>query len=172
MSEDPAMRGNADKEEPSSEQPIGRSSVPTDALIIVPVQGTVIFPGMVFPIALTSDHAIKAAQQALREQRPIGILMQRDAERGEPSAVDLHRVGTVANVLRYVNAPDGAHHVILQGEQRFRVADFTQEQPFFAAHVVRIEEPDLLVTPEIEARTIHLRRQAVGDARSRRTGGA
>jgi ATP-dependent Lon protease len=161
MSDDPVVRGTPDEEKPSGEQPTGHSSVPTDALIIVPVQGTVIFPGMVFPIALASEHAIKAAQQALREQRPIGILMRRDAAQGEPSAVDLHRVGTVANVLRYVNAPDGAHHVILQAEQRFRVVDFTHEQPFFAAHVVRIDEPDVLVTPEIEARTLHLRRQAV-----------
>ena len=41
--------------------------------------------------------------------------MQRDAEVAEPAAVDLHRTGTVANILRYVNAPDGTHHVVLPG---------------------------------------------------------
>jgi ATP-dependent Lon protease len=160
MSDEAAARGNADDVKPSGEPRTG-SGVPTDALIIVPVAGTVIFPGLVFPIALGSERAIKAAQQALREQHSIGILMQRDAARRELAAVDLHRVGTVANILRYVNAPDGAHHVVVQGERRFRVVDFTQEQPFFAAHVVRLDEPEVAVTPEVEARTLHLRQRAV-----------
>jgi ATP-dependent Lon protease len=159
MSDDHAMRGDAD-EKPGN-APAESSSVPADALIIVPVRDVVVFPGTVFPISLGSEYSIKAAQQALREQRPIGILLQREAQGDEPSAADLHRVGTVANVLRYVNTPDGSHHLALQGEQRFRVTDFVQERPFFAAHVVRIDATEETVTPEVEARTIHLRRQAV-----------
>jgi ATP-dependent Lon protease len=160
MSDDNAMRVDA-TEKPAGGVPDNSPSVPADALIVVPVRDTVVFPGTVFPITLGSESSIKAAQQALREQRPIGILMQRDGQAVEPSAADLHRVGTVANVLRYVNAPDGGHHVALQGEQRFRVTDFAQERPFFAAHVVRIDAPEEAVTAEVEARTIHLRRQAV-----------
>ncbi len=158
--DDGAPRGN-DAEKTASAEPAASSSVPADALIIVPVRDTVLFPGTLFPIALTRELSIKAAQQALREQRPIGILMQRNAELMEPSADDLHRVGTVASILRYVNAPDGSHHLALQGEQRFRVVDFVQQQPLLAARVLRIEQTDEALTPEVEARTIHLRRQAV-----------
>jgi len=136
------------------------SSLPPDALIIVPVRNTVLFPGTVFPLVLGREPSIAAAQQAMREERQVGILMQRDPERAEPSAIDLHRTGTVANILRYVNAPDGTHHVVLQGEQRFRVIEFVRERPFFGARVQRIEEPEIR-TPEIEARFLHLRQQAL-----------
>ena len=96
----------------------------------------------------------------MREERQIGLLMQRDAEVADPAAVDLHRTGTIANILRYVNAPDGTHHVVLQGEQRFRVTEFVKERPFIVARVLRIEEPGML-TPDIEARFLHLRQQAL-----------
>jgi ATP-dependent Lon protease len=134
--------------------------VPPDGLIIVPVRNAVLFPGTVFPIALGRDRSVAAAQQAVREERPIGLLMQRDPEAADPSGLDLHRTGTVANILRYVNAPDGTHHVVLQGEQRFRVIDFFREEPFFVARVLRMEEPTTQ-SPEIEARFLHLRNQAL-----------
>ena len=134
--------------------------VPPDGLIVVPVRNAVLFPGTVFPIALGRDRSVAAAQQAVREERPIGLLMQRDPEAADPSGLDLHRTGTVANILRYVNAPDGTHHVVLQGEQRFRVIDFFREEPFFVARVLRMEEPTTQ-SPEIEARFLHLRNQAL-----------
>src|SRR5262245_26332218 len=90
--------------------------LPDDAMIILPVRNTVLFPGMVIPVAIGRARSIAAAQQAVREQRPIGIVMQRNGEIEEPAGVDLHRVGTVSNILRYVTAPDGAHHLVCQGE--------------------------------------------------------
>ena len=136
------------------------NALPPDGLLIVPVRNTVLFPGTVFPIALGRERSIAAAQQAVREERQIGLLMQRDAEVADPAAVDLHRTGTIANILRYVNAPDGTHHVVLQGEQRFRVTEIVKERPFIVARVLRIEEPAML-TPDIEARFLHLRQQAL-----------
>jgi len=136
------------------------NALPPDGLLIVPVRNTVLFPGTVFPIALERERSIAAAQQAVREERQIGLLMQRAAEAADPAAVDLHRTGTIANILRYVNTPDGTHHVVLQGEQRFRVTEFVKERPFIVARVLRIEEPGIL-TPDIEARFLHLRQQAL-----------
>src|ERR1700733_13668348 len=69
-------------------------SIPQDALIIVAVRNTVLFPGISAPITLGRPEAIAAAQQAVREQRQIGILLQRDAELNEPGPDDLYRVGT------------------------------------------------------------------------------
>lgn len=66
----------------------------------------------------------------------------------------------MANILRCINTPDGSHHLVLQGEQRFSLVEFVVEDPFFAASVLRIEQPDIL-TPEVEADTLHLRQQAL-----------
>src|SRR5690606_27226281 len=97
-------------ESAESSQSPASSGLSPDSLIIVPVRNVVLFPGTVFPVAIGRERSILAAQQALREERQIGVLMQRDAEAEEPTGIDLHRTGTIANILRYVSAPDGSHH--------------------------------------------------------------
>ena len=135
-------------------------SIPSDALIIVPVRNTVLFPGVVFPITIGRPQSIAAAQQAVREQRQIGLLQQRDPETNEPGPDDLYRVGTLANIVRYITGPDDTHHVVCQGVQRIQVLDFLTGTPFLAARVLHIPEPTT-TSPEIEARFLNLQRQAI-----------
>jgi ATP-dependent Lon protease len=140
-------------------KPAAVSTLPADALIIIPVRNLVLFPGMVSPIAIGRPRSVAAAQQAVREQRQVGILLQRD-EADEPAPAELYRIGTVANVVRYITAPDGTHHIVCQGEERFQVVDFLSEPRFLAAHVQRLAEADMR-SSDIEARSLHLRRQAL-----------
>src|SRR5215831_12290664 len=132
--------------------------LPADALIIVLVRNVVLFPGLVLPIAIGRPRSIAAAQQAVREQRQVGILMQRDPAASDPTPLDMHRMGTVANIVRYITAPDGGHHLVCQGDQRFQIIDFLSGWPFFVARVLRIPEPEAR-SPEIEARALHLKGQ-------------
>ena len=134
--------------------------IPNDALIIVPVRNIVLFPGVVAPITIGRPKSIAAAQQALREQRPIGILLQRNPEVDDPAPDDLYRICTVANIVRYITAPDETHHIICQGVQRARILDFLPGTPFLAARVLHIPEPTTS-SPEIEARFLNLQRQAI-----------
>jgi len=134
--------------------------LPPDALIIVPVRNTVLFPGVVLPITVGRPRSVAAAQQAVREQRPVGILMQRNAEVTDPLPIDMHRMGTIANIARFITAPDGSHHLVCQGEQRFQIIEFLNGWPFFVARVLRVPEPGS-VSAEIEARFVHLKGQAL-----------
>jgi ATP-dependent Lon protease len=134
--------------------------IPDDALIIVPVRNIVLFPGIVAPITIARAKSIAAAQQALREQRPIGILLQRDAEVNDPAPEDLYRVCAIANIVRYITGHDDTHHVICHGVARARVLDFLPGTPFPAARVQNIAEPTN-TSPEIEARFLNLQRQAI-----------
>jgi len=136
------------------------AGLPSDALIIVPVRNTVLFPGMVLPLSVGRPGSIAAAQQAVREQRQVGILMQRDQAQEDPQSSDLYRVGTVANLVRYVTAPDGSHHLICQGDQRFQIMDFLEGWPFLVAKIARIPEPSSR-SAEIEARFLNLQRQTL-----------
>ena len=156
---------SSDNEAPGSSPAPASSSdpsvqIPDDALIIVPVRNTVLFPGVVIPITIGRPKSIAAAQQAVREQRQIGILLQRDAESSEPGPDDLYRVGTVANIVRYITGPDDSHHLVCQGVQRMRVLDYLPGTPFLAARVLHIPEPTT-ASPEIEARFLNLQRQAI-----------
>ncbi|MGQ7793400.1 endopeptidase La [Faunimonas sp. B44] len=134
--------------------------LPKDAIVIVPVRNMVLFPGVVFPIAIGRPVSIAAAQEAVRTQAQIGVVLQRDPQVDEPGADDLHKVGTVANVVRYVTTPDGGHHLVCQGEERFRVVEFVPGWPFLVARIIRLPEPDA-VSPAIEARFLSLQSQAL-----------
>ena len=134
--------------------------MPPDAIIVVPVRNTVLFPGLVLPITLGRPKSVAAAQQAVREQRQVGILLQRAAEVDDPTAVDMHRMGTLANILRFITAPDGTHHVVCQGEQRFQIVEYLSGWPYMVARVLRIPESETR-TSEIEARFVNLKGQAV-----------
>lgn len=134
--------------------------IPEDALIVIPVREMVLFPGAIAPIAIGRAKSIAAAQQALREQRPVGIVLQRSPEIEEPGPDDLYRVATIANIVRYITAPDGTHHIVCQGVQRARILDFLPGTPFLAARFQQIPEPSTS-SPEIEARALNLQRQAI-----------
>ncbi|MCK1544550.1 endopeptidase La [Bradyrhizobium sp. 179] len=134
--------------------------IPEDALIIIPVREMVLFPGAIAPISIGRAKSIAAAQQALREQRPVGIVLQRSPEIDEPGPDDLYRVATIANIVRYITAPDGSHHIVCQGVQRARILDFLPGTPFLAARIQQIPEPTT-TSPEIEARALNLQRQAI-----------
>jgi ATP-dependent Lon protease len=137
----------------------GVKPIPEDALIIVPVRNLVLFPGVILPLSLGRAGSIAAAQEAAKSEHPLGVLLQRDAAAEAPEPNDLHWVGTVAGILRYVTAPDGTHHVVCQGEGRFRVLQFLDGYPFLVAKVQRIEEAEA-ETKEIEARLIQLKDRA------------
>lgn len=158
------LGSTADKEEPSSEIKQEASlqfpPVPDDALIIVPMRGTVLFPQNVSPLVIGRKPSVAAVQQAVRSEKPIGLLMQRRDLDEEPGSDDLHTVGTVAEILRYLTAPDGTHHVVCQGVQRFRVKEFLQGYPFLVARIERYEEPEVS-SKDVEARVITLKQKAL-----------
>ncbi len=135
------------------------NAIPEGSLILLPVRDLVLFPGMVVPIVIGRPTSIAAAQEAARSEAPVGVVLQRSANVDDPGSEDLYRVGTIANILRYLTAPDGSHHVVCQGVQRFRVVDFLEGKPFLVARVEPISDPETATTA-IEARAHQLRERA------------
>ena len=103
--------------------------LPPDALIILPMRNAVFFPGHVSPFAIGRPASVAGAQQAVREQRQVGILMQRQPDVAEPTPSDMHQVGVAANIMRFITTPDGGHHLVCHGETRFRVVEFLDVPP-------------------------------------------
>ncbi|MFZ5491384.1 MAG: endopeptidase La [Pseudomonadota bacterium] len=146
---------------PAPEVPVpAASTVGDDVLLILPVRNLVLFPGVVMPLTVGRKGSVEAAQEAVRSDRPIGLLLQKDASVDDPGPDELYRVGTVASVLRFISAQDGAHHLVCQGEERFRVLDFIPGHPYLLARVERLPVADEGGV-ELEARTLTLREQAL-----------
>jgi ATP-dependent Lon protease len=152
--------GQGDASQPAEVTPphaaVPEPSLAEDTLIIVPVRNLVLFPGFVAPVAIGRPSSIAAAQAAVRQDRPIGVLLQRDPGTDEPQPGELHTIGTSASIVRYVTAPDGSHHIVCQGQQRFRVLDFLAGHPFLAARVQPLPDPETQ-TPALEARLARLK---------------
>ena len=129
-----------------------------DVLIILPVSNAVLFPGVVLPIAIADGPALAAAQDAVRTQRRVGLLLQTDA--AAPTPDTLHRVGTAASIVRFITAADGTHHLIAQGEERFTVLDYVSREPFLVARIEAHKEITVLDS-EVEARGLNLRDKAL-----------
>jgi ATP-dependent Lon protease len=114
--------------------------LPADALIVLPVRNVVLFPGLVVPITIGRERSRAAAQEAVRLERPLGILLQSKPDVDEPGPGDVHWVGTTSTVLRYITAHDGSHHAICKGLRRFRVLEFLDGFPYTVARVQMIDE--------------------------------
>jgi ATP-dependent Lon protease len=132
-------------------------TISDDMLIIVPVRNLVLFPGTVLPVAINRERSLAAAQEAVRAERKVGFLLQHEPDTQNPTPDDLYKVGTVANIVRYVTGQDGTHHLVVQGEQRFRVLDFQEGLPFMLARVENVAEPSKY-SAEVEARALNLKR--------------
>jgi ATP-dependent Lon protease len=133
--------------------------LPDDAMIVIPMRNAVLFPGVLSPVSVGRASSVSAAEHALREELPVGFLLQRDAALTDVSPDDLHWVGTAGRIARHIAAPEGVHHLVVQGQGRFRVLQFLEGWPFMVARVAPVDavEAD---GPEIEARFLQLREQA------------
>ncbi|MGQ0544433.1 MAG: LON peptidase substrate-binding domain-containing protein, partial [Betaproteobacteria bacterium] len=127
-------------------------TLPDDALIVIPMRNTVLFPGVISPITVGRKSSVAAAQEAVRAEKKVGFLLQRDPAKDTVGADDLYWVGTVGQVVRYITGGEGAHHLVVQGQSRFRVLEFLEGWPFLVARVQVLEAKDEPMTPDIEAR--------------------
>jgi len=130
-----------------------------DMLIVLPVRNLVLFPGVVHAVTIGRPASIAAAQTAARLNGKLGLLLQQNPDVKDPSPADMYRVGTTANILRYMTAPDESHHLICHGESRFRVTEFIGGYPYLVA---RVEKPEETAgnEEEVKARVMLLKQQA------------
>ena len=130
-----------------------------EELVIVPVRNMILFPGVVLPLMLGRESSVLAVRAAVEDDRPIGLLLQRDERDDSPGPSDLFKVGTVGEIMRYWTAPDGRHQAICQGLSRFEVIDYVETEPLLVARVRRVEEVEQ-PTRAIEARFVALKQRA------------
>jgi len=143
----------------AKEAPASELKLPDGALILLPTRNAVLFPGIVAPLGIGRPQTVAGAQAAARADKPVGVVLQKDPTVDNPGPDDLHKVGTVAEILRYVTAPDGSHHIVTRGTRRFRVTEFLPDYPFLVALVDEIGEAEVHST-EIAARMHQLKERA------------
>ena len=111
-----------------------------ETLSILPLRNTVLFPGVVIPITVGRDKSIKLVKDAYKGNHVIGVISQTNMAIEDPSFDDLHKIGTVANVIKVLQMPDGNTTVIIQGMQRFKLLELLETEPYIKAKVERYVE--------------------------------
>src|SRR3990172_10992285 len=79
-----------------------KAQIPPEALAIVPLRNTVLFPNTVMPLSIGRPSSLLAVEDAVRKQLPIGVVAQRDSAVDAPQITDLYEIGATADVLRRV----------------------------------------------------------------------
>ncbi len=124
---------------PEDEEEIKNEDVP-EVLPILPLRNTVLFPGVVIPITAGRDQSIKLIKEANAGNKTIGVVAQKNETVENPTKNDIHKIGTVARILRVLKMPDGNTMVVIQGKKRFEIGDFVQNEPFIKATAKEVVE--------------------------------
>ena len=121
------------------EETMNREVFPNE-LPILPLRNNVLFPGVVIPITVGRDKSIRLIRDANKGNKTIGVVSQKNQEEESPGFEDLHKVGTVAQIIRMLKMPDGSSTVIIQGKRRFEMEQPLQTEPYLNARVRLLEE--------------------------------
>lgn len=108
------------------------TNIPNE-LPILPLRNTVLYPGVVIPITVGRDKSIKLIQDANKGNKLIGVATQKDVQIEDPDFKDLHKIGTVAQILKMLKMPDGTTTCILQGRRKIGLVDEVTNTPYFKA---------------------------------------
>ena len=106
-----------------------------EELPILPLRNSVLYPGVVIPITVGRDKSTRLVKDYYKKRRPIGVVAQKDSNVEDPGIADLYPVGTVAQILKTFQMPDGNLTVIIQGKRRFEMVEIRQMDPYFIAAV-------------------------------------
>ena len=123
-----------------------------EAVPILPLKNTVLFPGVVIPITVGRDKSIQLIKDANKGDKVIGVVAQKDQSVEDPSVLDVYALGTVAQILRVLTMPDGNTTIIIQGKKRFEIEHVLTEEPYIKAKIKNVvEEKSLQDTSEFSA---------------------
>src|ERR671923_247519 len=138
---------------------INKEDIP-QVLPILPLRNSVFFPGGVLPLAVGRQKTIALIKDAVRDDQVIGVVTQRKAEEEDPGAEDLHKMGTVARIVKLLKMGEDNYSLVVQGLARFRVVELVQEHPYLKARIEAVEDKSSIDEVEVEALGINLKKLA------------
>jgi ATP-dependent Lon protease len=109
-------------------------------LPLLPVRDTVVFPRMLTPLFVGRDRSVLALEAALLAKSELVVVTQRDADQEDPAPDDLYEIGTEVVIGRMLRMPDGSTNILAQGQQRVKIIEYTQENPYPKVRVRRLNE--------------------------------
>ena len=107
---------------------------------VLPLRDIVVFPHMIVPLFVGREKSVRALEDVMKDDKQILLVAQKNASQDDPSPDDIHQVGTVGTVLQLLKLPDGTVKVLVEGGQRARIQEFSENDDFFQAFAELIVE--------------------------------
>ena len=107
---------------------------------VLPLRDVVVYPHMVIPLFVGRQRSIDALDVAMKDNKQILLVAQKEAEVDEPEFTDLYEIGALANILQLLKLPDGTVKVLVEGVQRSKVLLYKETGSFFSAAVEKIDD--------------------------------
>jgi ATP-dependent Lon protease len=126
-----------------------REKSETKRVPMMPVREIVIFPQMMNPFIVGREASVRALEEALAGEKKIFLATQHDASVDDPRPDEIYQVGTLANIVQSVKLPDGNIKVLVEGAERAKIVQVTNDEGFFRA-TVRIIPVKTEPSPQLE----------------------
>ncbi len=116
-----------------------RAQIP-DELPILTLRSSVLFPGSITPITIGRDKSMRLVREVNDRGGLLGAVLQKDGEVDDPTPEDMHKIGTAARIIKILEMPNGTITAILSGIEKIEVLNYTAEEPYMVAQVMRVED--------------------------------
>ena len=125
----------------------------TNAVPVLPLRDVVVYPHMVIPLFVGREKSINALDSAMQQDKKILLVAQKNAEIDDPSADDIHEIGTLSTILQLLKLPDGTVKVLVEGAERARISSFESLDTFFTANIDILQSREEEEGKELEVLT-------------------
>ncbi len=127
---------------------------------LLALRNTVLFPKVIIPITVGRSKSTEAIKAALKADKIIGVISQKDQDIEDPVEGDLFQIGTYARIVKQFKMPDGSLTVILKGLSRFNLDKMTMEDPFLRGKISTRPMDEVSDEVEIQALSAAIREKA------------
>jgi len=111
-----------------------------EILPIMALRNTVLFPQQVIPIYIGRERSLRLIEELPESKKRIVVVAQKEGSLENPEKEDLFEWGTIAQVLKIFNMPDGSKSAIVQGLERAKIQSYIQIDPYFKGAILRAQE--------------------------------
>ncbi|MGH8471745.1 MAG: LON peptidase substrate-binding domain-containing protein, partial [Gammaproteobacteria bacterium] len=110
---------------------------------VLPLRDVVVYPHMVIPLFVGRQRSVRALDQAMAGNKQILLVAQKSASEDNPGVDDIHRIGTLSNILQLLKLPDGTVKVLVEGGRRAQIKAFAAGTDSYASEIELLESPDV-----------------------------
>jgi ATP-dependent Lon protease len=109
---------------------------------LLPLRDVVVFPHMIVPLFVGREKSIAALESAMKDEKSIFMVAQKNAKKDDPSKEDIYLVGTIGIIIQLLRLPDGTVKVLVEGKMRGAIKEYLKNDDYFLVKVSEIEDVD------------------------------